>query len=347
MAARASALAQSLAECSDEDILQALALLISNRPHLQGPIADLMQTEPPKRYTGVISAFYEHRRFGFIKCDEITAEYGTDTFLSDQELGFFTAGSAVNFSVAINKDGKPQARLLEQAEFQAPSFPTALSGHTAMAAHRPAPTKRVREATPTVVLPPKVPRLIVPPTGAGGASGVLPPPPTSNERRYVGVISAFYPQKKFGFIQCDHVTQEYGADTFLSDKEICSFAVDSIVSFKVAVNAKGQPQARDLLDASAVPSADMANSSGLFTGTEDPLSKRYVGCIHHFVADRRYGFIACDDVKTTFGMDTFLSNKEIGHFNNDDWVSFGITMNAQGKPQAHDLAPIADGSYLS
>merc|ERR1712066_1185797 len=64
--------------------------------------------------------------------------------------------------------------------------------------------------------------------------------------RQVGVISCFYPEKKFGFVQCDAVFQQYGVDTFLSDKEIGEFQIGSEISFEMAVNAKGQPQARNL-----------------------------------------------------------------------------------------------------
>merc|ERR1711957_1104177 len=69
------------------------------------------------------------------------------------------------------------------------------------------------------------------------------------EVRYVGVISAFYEAKKCGFIKSEEVFSQYGTDTFVSQMEIGSFTVNSAVSFRIAMNAKGQPQARDLDDA--------------------------------------------------------------------------------------------------
>ena len=54
------------------------------------------------------------------------------------------------------------------------------------------------------------------------------------------------------------------------------------------------------------------------------------GSIHHFDPDRKFGFLACDAVTALFGMDTFLSNKEIGNFTNGDMVSFNIALNKQG-----------------
>jgi len=69
----------------------------------------------------------------------------------------------------------------------------------------------------------------------------------------------------------------------------------------------------------------------------DPLSLRYIGQIHHFVAERKFGFIGNDELKAAFGVETFLSNKEVGDFKNGDVVAFNISMNAKGQPQAHGL----------
>jgi len=167
---------------------------------------------------------------------------------------------------------------------------------------------------------------------------VLPPFEDPSERRYVGVISAFYPEKKFGFIKSDEVFSQYGVDTFLSQMEIGNFSVESVVSYKVAINAKGQPQARELQDASQHVQAGGQTWQQAGAGQQDPLSVRYVGQIHHFVPERKFGFIGCDDVKVFFGVETFLSSKEIGNFNNGDTVYFNITLNAKGQPQAHGLA---------
>jgi len=339
----------------NDDILQALQLLISHRPDLRAPIGEIVQMEPSRRYIGVISAFYEQKHFGFIKSDEANAEFGTDTFLSDKELGPFTVGSTVMFSIATNKDGKPQARLLEAAELEEAFVPTPAASRN----HAPMPLKRPRVAiepqpdwSAICAVVPQGPPLKMPrQSGKGGGSigssmgspfggqdghialNLLgnPAGPASKgaswgspagDTRYTGVISSFYPQRKFGFIKSDQVFLEYGIDTFLSDKELGAFGVDSHVSFQLAVNAQGKPQARDLQDADE----------------QDPLTARYAGCIHHFDPDRKYGFLDCDAAKQLFGMDTFLSNREIGNFTNGDMVSFSISLSKQGKPQAHGLA---------
>lgn len=371
MAARASALAQGLAEYEDDDVLQALTLLISQRPHLSDAIAEIAQQGPSKRYSGVVSAFYPLKKYGFIKSDEITAEFGADTFLSDKELGLFEVGSAVTFSVAINKNNKPQARLLADAGLEDPLFAIPPPQRTRV------PMKRAQDAHPEVAAPAprKAPRLNQtgglaghsmqapadfgapkgPSKGKGAAKGkgkdaakgwidatagwVDP-----SEVRYLGVISAFYPEKKCGFIKSEEVFRQYGVDTFVSQMEIGSFTVDSVVSFRIAENAKGKPQARDLADGAHQQQAEQWSEPQQYVEQwaepqqqEDPLSVRYIGQIHHFVAERKFGFIGNDELKAAFGVETFLSNKEVLDFKNGDVVSFNISMNAKGQPQAHGL----------
>jgi cold shock CspA family protein len=253
MSSEASALVQILAEHQDDDILQALQMLISQRPALQAQISEVMQFERPKRYTGVISAFLESKRFGFIKSDEVTNEYGMDTFLSDKELGPFQVGSWVTFCLALNKEGKPQARLLEAvAEDEQPAQPH-------MPVYVPPPAKRPYEQ---------------------GSHDSLAP---TRKPRHVAPIGA---------------------------APIGAAPIGAFGAVATAVHCQ---------------------------------DTRYVGAIHHFQADRRYGFISCDDVTAMFGMDTFLSNMEIGDFNNGDVVSFSIEVNKQGKPQARQLAVPENG----
>merc|ERR1712203_1224150 len=65
-------------------------------------------------------------------------------------------------------------------------------------------------------------------------------------QRYVGEITAFYPEKHFGFIKCDEVYARYDIDTYLSEYEIKEFTVGSRISFRIVLNKNGRPQARDL-----------------------------------------------------------------------------------------------------
>ena len=66
------------------------------------------------------------RGFGFIESEAAKAEFSKDVFLSDKEIGNHKVGDEVSFTVVVNKDGRPQARLLMSA-MEVPPFVTPLS----------------------------------------------------------------------------------------------------------------------------------------------------------------------------------------------------------------------------
>mmetsp|Transcript_102080 Transcript_102080/g.284186 ORF Transcript_102080/g.284186 Transcript_102080/m.284186 type:complete len:240 (-) Transcript_102080:158-877(-) len=231
MTAAASALAQVLSAHDDSTVQQAVLLLISQRPALQTSLLTVLQEPPGRRYSGTIKSFWPEKHFGFIACEEVREQFNADVFLSDQEIGYFTVGSAVTFSIVLNKDGRPQAKLLEAADGTGgPGRP--------MAAIQP---------------PRKVPRLQPPPpqpqpqpwpqyadTEAPPAAG------PGAEERQVGTIKSFWPEKHYGFIACDELRATHGGDVFLSDQELNGFGVGDWVSFTVAFNKNGRPQAHQL-----------------------------------------------------------------------------------------------------
>lgn len=336
MAATASAIATSLSEYQDADIAQAVQLLLSLRPSLRDPLADILIQEAEARYVGVITAFYPQKRYGFIQSDAVKELYGIDTFLSDIEIGSFAAGDTVSFSVVQNAKGQPQARLLQ------PAGSIALAPESAPPPQRPSiqPIKQapigapigapIRQSSP-IVLPRQVPPLY---------------PQNEEAERFEGVINAYYPEKKYGFIVSEGVKQQYGMDCFLSSMEIGSLSTGTAVSFRVALNSKGCPQARDVqpaepsIGAYAAP-PPQSKKRKLEVPTMEPAQgdagTRYIGTIKSFFADRKFGFIQSDDATRDYGIDTFVSDKEIRHFTNGDVVSFSVVLNKDLKPQARDL----------
>ena len=115
MSTGASAVAAGLTEVPDDELFDALALIVSRRPSFHAALCELAAQKPSPRYIGTITHFYPEKQYGFIKCDEVKKAYGLDTFLSNLELGPFAVGSTVSFTLVVNKHGKPQARLLEAA----------------------------------------------------------------------------------------------------------------------------------------------------------------------------------------------------------------------------------------
>lgn len=189
------------------------------------------------RYVGTITSFMPEKHFGFIASQALTAYFGRDTFLSDIEIGSFKVGDTVSFTLLI-KNGRPQARNLQSSFGEVP------------------PPNSVAAAG----------------LGGGFRSGLVAPPPQAiapqansfaqageDPTRYVGVITTFMPERRYGFIQCEEVSKRYGKDTFLSDLEIGQNSVGSSVSFRVVLNKSGQPQARDVIgtDADALAAAAM------------------------------------------------------------------------------------------
>lgn len=376
----ASSVAVALAQQSDHEILEALSLLFSLRPDLQGHFATICNSPQAPRLVGTISAFYPEKRYGFIKCEEVTHSFGMDTFLSDQELNGYTVGSLVSFSVVTNRDGKPQARMLSEP----PPGATNKAAAWVQAARKelPKPSRRPPHP-PEVVPPPKAARLNSPfgEVSAMGevASGNGSAPPTvtvDGEEKFIGTISAFYEAKHFGFIKSEGVTERFGMDAFLSDKEIGGFGVGSHVCFNVVPNKEGKPQARNLgpidqaldtslTDEQALLGESMPNMDHLVGFLQQPVpppvptvsvalpkqdpeqrasalgiadpEQRFVGTIKAFVPERHYGFLTCEECQQQFGFEAFLSDKEIGAFNNDDVVSFSVRTNRHGRPQAYDL----------
>lgn len=66
------------------------------------------------RFDGTIKSFAEKNGFGFIDCSDIFLIYGADVFVHHKELSEVgtEVGTVVNFAVELNKQGKPQARLV-------------------------------------------------------------------------------------------------------------------------------------------------------------------------------------------------------------------------------------------
>lgn len=323
-------LAQVIGQHDDDSILEAMSLLVSQRPALQGALIEVLQMPPGQRFRGTIKSFKPEKHFGFIDCEELKAEFGGDVFLSDQEIGSFTVGSAVTFSITLNKDGRPQAKLLEQAAAaqwtpEPPSKRPRMDPQWSQPQHAQwAPPQRIQLGRVAPAAPAQWGQHVQQPRQARAPAG------DPMQQRHIGTISKFFPDKHFGFIHSEELQRVFGADVFLSDKEIGSFGIGSEVTFFVELNKSGKPQARALEDAAFA-------SAGHGNGTDG----RYIGVVKSFNAEKHFGFIQCDAIQDTQGCDVFLSDKEIASFEVGSTVSFSVTYNKNGKPQAHELQPAA------
>jgi len=73
-----------------------------------------------------------------------------------------------------------------------------------------------------------------------------PPAKALVDRRAQGVIKSFNPEKGFGFIECPELTEVFGNDVFLHNRQVGNFSQGSHVSFAVVLNKDNKPQAYDL-----------------------------------------------------------------------------------------------------
>eukprot|EP00933_Yihiella_yeosuensis_P045849 TRINITY_DN4127_c0_g1_i1.p1 TRINITY_DN4127_c0_g1~~TRINITY_DN4127_c0_g1_i1.p1 ORF type:complete len:347 (-),score=52.42 TRINITY_DN4127_c0_g1_i1:145-1098(-) len=78
-----------------------------------------------KWYVGTVKSYYHQQGYGFIICDEIRKTSGFDVFLTKIELQKGSKRSAfpgeqVRFKIGVNKDGKPQAREIQEYNEEVP-----------------------------------------------------------------------------------------------------------------------------------------------------------------------------------------------------------------------------------
>lgn len=356
MTTAASALGQVLAQHSDEDVLQAIQLFVSLRPAFREYLALAMQQEPLKRYAGIITCFMHEKGFGFIQSDEAHVDFGKDTFVSGKEIGAFQPGDTVSFTLVVNKDNKPQARLLQSITGSTAGYDTS---SLISASQQGMPL--LQQVVPVYVPPPvsfaqdlsapseplaKMARLShIPPTPP---PAVLPVSADVSAGRFVGTITSFFPERHYGFISSEAAHSLFGKDTFLSDVEVGQFKVGDVVSFSVMLNKLGRPQARHLQYHTT--SNEVLGSNLGFPAMATPAvqeGKRYSGIITTFLPDKKFGFIQSTEVHQLFGKDVFVSDMEIGAFNVGSAVTFRVVLNKQGRPQARDLLPLAEGTGLA
>lgn len=338
MSTAASALAQTLANHSDEDVLQAFQLFDSLRPNFRVNILALQ--EPLRRYDGVLGNINYDKGFGFIQSPEATADFGKDVFVSTNEVGDNARGSHINFTVIVNRNGQPQARLVQGRDGKVPQFLQGLYEQN-HGIEQPAMKKPRFELPKGAMIAPA--RVVAPQAGAmiAPAGG-----------RYVGHIAEFNPAKQFGFISSPQTSQEFGKDAFLSSMELGNFKVGDAVSFDVALNKNGQPQARNLQPSDGimkqVSSPVVVQAKQIISppaqfdlggiGGAIPDDARFTGTITAFKPEKHFGFIMCPELKEQFGgKDIFVSDQEIKHFQIGSSVTFRVVMNAKGNPQARDL----------
>mmetsp|Transcript_81210 Transcript_81210/g.188641 ORF Transcript_81210/g.188641 Transcript_81210/m.188641 type:complete len:526 (-) Transcript_81210:270-1847(-) len=170
-------------------------------------------------------------------------------------------------------------------------------------------------------------------------------------RRHVGVvISAARNADGFGFITCDEATARFGCNVFVNRVQLGDCDVGQRVSFELTLNERGQPQARSVAplpevadshassDAEETSPGAASRHSSASTASEG--APRYFGSVKSFNDTDGYGFIRCEETHRRYGRDVFLHRAQLAGCNVGWRVSFEVTLNGRGQPQARRVVPV-------
>jgi len=238
---------------TDQQVSTIIAAVCGSRPQLQDKMLEQLVQPPAPRCSGTIKKFFPDKQFGFIDSPDTFALYQRDVFLSGNQIGGFGPGARVTFVVTLGKNGQPQAQDLQ------PDGEGGGGGGGAPRQWTPELEQQMMDmanAGDQAGLDNLINMMNNQggqsnlPTGGGGNPHVQKKFKTDpNAPRFVGTIKNFSLERKFGFIECAEMTQQYGRDAFLSNMQLGNHQVGQTVTFAVIVNQQGQPQAADLQDA--------------------------------------------------------------------------------------------------
>lgn len=179
------------------------------------------------------------------------------------------------------------------------------------------------------------------------------------ETRHSGTISAYYPEKGFGFIKCPEVHALFGFDVFVHQKHIGSFNIGDQVTFTVTTNKHGKPQASDLQSMVHVPAPPVQEQSQkrmrediahvgpvqeqvdtrLTPETAELRNEKYVGVIKEIAKDSSYGAIFCKKVKDAYNVDVYCPGEYLHGLKAWNTVVFDLAVNEEGRIQALNVQP--------
>mmetsp|Transcript_11650 Transcript_11650/g.31258 ORF Transcript_11650/g.31258 Transcript_11650/m.31258 type:complete len:513 (-) Transcript_11650:71-1609(-) len=183
--------------------------------------------------------------------------------------------------------------------------------------------------------------------GSGSTAGrVWDPdaPPTSEEmvgvtdRRFEGVLKKFNESGGYGFIACDELMQWFGQDVFAHHKQLLGFEVGQPVTFAVFLNKDRKPQAKDVSRVGFQP--DAPPTSVVMDGVTD---QRFEGIVKKINEAAGFGFVDCPELFQVFGQDVFAHHKQLNGLTVGDYISFGVFLNKDKKPQAKEVT-VVDGT---
>mmetsp|Transcript_101381 Transcript_101381/g.285992 ORF Transcript_101381/g.285992 Transcript_101381/m.285992 type:complete len:436 (-) Transcript_101381:56-1363(-) len=330
----------ALASCSDEDLFESLKGLLQDRvPVLQAlvdwAVPDIVYGNSrilETRHTGRVKSFSTNTGYGFIHSQEITDALGKDLFLSIEETagrghppGTFTTGSELSFVILLNK-GKPQAYDLAPPDFRPGAFLQSrapLSGKDeAMARAPPAAAQNGCAAD-----------------GKKGGGKVTDHSQQAWWGKAGGKVAEHSQQDWWGKGggKADHSQQDWWGKGGGKASD-WGGGDDWQQSYWGKGGGCGGA-------APAPPPVQQTSGGAVPTYSSVPglTGVRFWAPVKSFNAEKRYGFLLCEELASTFGKaDVFVHASQLGSladFKVGQTYSFTVVVDSKGKPMAIDLAP--------
>lgn len=287
-------------------------------------------------YVGEVKTIMKDGRFGFVQCAETFQIYGDDVFLHSSQVPLVTEGMLVEFRVHVNARGKPQAVDLVPSNQQ------------------------------TTASTPLAPRPQV--LSHGGGLGVRSVTPKTDLWRDGG-------REWLEAVVHNNGVAE-GVPMILDRLAVvtgdAAGVANAVMEWAEANGSAGRPRGWRLLDLPKGPAIGQRPSpysnvgkghvatvvapsrphsnvgKGHVATVVAPPSfaasandDRYEGVVKAIVSknDGRppFGFIQCEDTMALYGEDVFLHSTQVDVLQMHQQVTFGVQVNAKGKPQATDV----------
>lgn len=202
-----------------------------------------------RRFSAPVKSFFPDKKFGFFVSEELGPILGKpDIFVLGSQIPSmeeFQPGQMYSFTLAVDYKGQPMAVDLEIDD----DWDFAVSGLA----------DEERAAAGDVSLQAEASWSSTP-----SSSSIRPPsglPPAAAGRRFSAPVKSFFPEKKYGFLDCQEVGALLGkTDVFVHGTQIpnqADFVVGQAYTFTLGTDSKGKPMAIDLElgdDAASAPS---------------------------------------------------------------------------------------------
>jgi len=260
------------------------------------------------RFVGVLNRYDYTKGYGFICCDDVTAQGYSDCFVDSTQLNGAQIGDEVEFGISWNAKGLPQADSLAVKVSCQVARPQGFMGNV-----DPDPEKHRGHGM----------------RGEGIGN-------------YQGKVRSFNSEKGYGFIVCPQLKEEgYKNDVFLHKTTAANFCVGDMVAFEVYLNKNGQPQSRDLVLLCQATEEDLANQKNL----EGDEIGGFHGEFVSFKVQAGFGFVDCQALKNLgYPGDLFVHSSQLGGATVGDLVELIAYVTAKGQLRAKNCSIVARGS---